>query len=82
MMQALPPHPHLLGLVGFCRRRDKRSGAADSRFALGHELLMMLELCSGGSLASLIQRRVDAGVPFDCGEVFAACHDALEAILF
>ena len=55
-MEALPPHPNVLALTGSCRRPRRRGAGAG-----GDEVFLLLELCRGGSLATLLQRRSEVG---------------------
>ena len=54
VMRALPPHPNILALIGYCRRARARTATHCAR----EEVFLLLEHCRGGSLAELLQRKV------------------------
>ena len=56
-MRSLPPHPNVVALLGFCRKARSGGGGRSSL----DEFYMLLEMCSGGSLAGMLQRRHAAG---------------------
>ena len=71
-MRSLPPHPNVLELVGACTRKT-----ADAKC---DELYLLMELCTGGSLAELLQRRALEGCTLSPSEVHSALRDMAAAL--
>ena len=74
VMESLPPHPNLLALIGSCRRRNKvgRAGL--------NEVFLLLELCRGGNLASLLIQRVESGRSVTVDQASRTFYDMLLAV--
>ena len=60
-MRSLPPHPNVVALLGFCRRPRSASGGGGGGGRSLDEVYMLLEMCSGGSLAGMLQQRAQHG---------------------
>ena len=70
LMKALPPHPNVVSLVGFCRPEGRAP----------ETVYLLLELCDGGSLAALLQRRAEARNPLRAVDVCRAVADTALAL--
>ena len=70
-MRSLPPHPHILALLGFWRKPRAAGKRLD-------EIFLLLEMCAGGSLAGMLQRRHGEGAPLQPAEALRIflhmCH--------
>ena len=76
-MRSLPPHPHIVTLLGFCRKPRAAGGGGRSGL---DEFYLLLEMCGGGSLAGMLQRRHTEGAPLQPAEVLRIFLDMCHAV--
>ena len=76
-MRSLPPHPHIVTLLGFCRKPRAAGGSGRSGL---DEFYLLLEMCAGGSLAGMLQRRHKEGAPLQPAEVLRIFLDMCHAV--
>ena len=75
-MRSMPPHPNVVALLGFCRKARSGGGGRSSL----DEFYMLLEMCSGGSLAGMLQQRHAAGAKLRPAESLRIFLDMCHAI--
>ena len=75
VMEGLPPHPNILALIGSCRKRKNQAGRGRL-----DEMFLLLELCRGGNLATLIMQRAEQGRPFAPKQAAALFLDMVRAV--
>ena len=77
VMRSLPPHPHVLELIGTCTRTRGGQGSGERSSS---EIFMLLELCRGGSLAQLLLERAERGEALSEGECVRTFTDMALAL--
>ena len=76
-MRSLPPHPNIVTLLGFCRKPRAAGGGGRSEL---DEFYLLLEMCAGGSLVGMLQRRHKEGAPLQPAEVLRIFLDMCHAV--
>ena len=76
-MRSLPPHPNLVTLLGFCRKPRAPGGGGRSGL---DEFYLLLEMCAGGSLAGMLQRRDREHAPLRPAETLRIFLDLCHAV--